>query len=95
MSAGLQCQLAREWEGWLENGKGIRTLKSGVLTESAIDSVDPAILSLFSQRPLALQRGIGHAMAITGLTDALCRWRIKSLLSAGVLKMEEGVISLS
>ncbi|EPT0360559.1 hypothetical protein ACVNT8_004236 [Enterobacter cloacae] len=69
-------------------------LKNGVLTESAIDSVDPAILSLFSQRPLALHRGIGYAMAVTGLTDALCRWRINILLSADLLKMEEGVISL-
>lgn len=95
VSAGLQRQLAREWEGWRENGKGIRTLQNGVLTESAIDSVDPVILSLFSQRPLALHRGIGHAMAVTGLTDALCRWRIKILLSKGLLKMEEGVISKS
>ncbi|WP_142911322.1 DUF3658 domain-containing protein, partial [Klebsiella pneumoniae] len=79
VSAGLQRQLASEWEDWRENGKGIRTLKNGVLTESAIDSVDPAILSLFSQGPLALRRGIGHAMAITGLTDALCHWRIKIL----------------
>jgi len=95
VSAGLQRRLASEWEDWRENGKGIRTLKNGVLSESAIDSVDPAILSLFGPRPLALHRGIGHAMAITGLTDALCRWRIKILLSAGLLKMEEGVISLS
>ncbi|MDR6257833.1 hypothetical protein QE413_000195 [Klebsiella sp. SORGH_AS 826] len=42
-----------------------------------------------------MRRGIGHAMAITGLTDALCHWRIKILLSAGLLKLEEGVISLS
>lgn len=95
VSVGLQRQLASEWEGWRKNGKDIRTLKNGVLTESAIDSVDPAILSLFSQSPLALHRGIGHAMAITGLTDALCHWRIKNLLSAGLLKMEEGVISPS
>lgn len=95
VSTGLQRQMASEWESWLENGKGIRTLKNGTLTESAIDSVDPAILLLFSQRPLALHRGIGHAMAITGLTDALCRWRIKLLLSEGLLKMEEGAISLS
>ncbi|MDI6958164.1 DUF3658 domain-containing protein [Pantoea sp. Pa-EAmG] len=95
VSAGLQRQLASEWEGCRENGKGIRTLKNGVLTESAIDSVDPVILSLFSQRPLALHRGIGHAMAITGLTDALCHWRINILLSAGLLKLEGGVISLS
>ncbi|ENN7017490.1 DUF1835 domain-containing protein [Enterobacter ludwigii] len=95
VSAGLQRQLAREWEGWRENGKGIRTLQNGVLTESAIDSVDPVILSLFSQRPLALHRGIGHAMAVTGLTDALCRWRIKILMSKGLLKMEEGVTSKS
>lgn len=95
VSAGLQRQLVSEWEGWLENGKGIRTLKNGVLTESDIGSVDQAIVSLFSHRPLVMYRGIGHAMAITGLTDALCRWRIKILLSAGVLKMEEGIISLS
>ncbi|HAV1851663.1 DUF3658 domain-containing protein [Enterobacter hormaechei] len=95
VSAGLQRQLASEWEDWRENGKGIRTLKNGVLTESAIDSVDPVILSLFSQRPLALHRGIGHVMAVTGLTDALCRWRINILLSAGLLKLEEGAISLS
>ncbi|HAV1831516.1 TPA: DUF1835 domain-containing protein [Enterobacter hormaechei subsp. steigerwaltii] len=93
--AGLQRQLASEWEGWLKDGKGIRTLKNGVLTESTLNSVDPAIISLFSQRTLAFHCGISHAMVITGLTDALCRWRIKSLLSAGVLKMEEGVISLS
>ena len=83
-----------EWEDWLENGKGIRTLKNGVLTESDIGSVDQAIVSLFStdagnvpwHRPCdGDNRADGCAV----------RWRIKILLSAGVLKMEEGIISLS
>ncbi len=90
MSAGLQRQLASEWEDWRENGKGIRTLKNGVLTESAIDSVDPAILSLFSQGPLALRRGIGHAMAITGLTGCAMPLAHKNLALCGLAETGRG-----
>ncbi|EJK8939086.1 MULTISPECIES: DUF1835 domain-containing protein [Enterobacteriaceae] len=81
VSAGLQRQLASEWEGWLENGKGIRTLKNGVLTESVIESIDPAILSLFSQRALAPwhrscdggNRTDGCAVPLAYKNTAVCR----------------------